>query len=60
MNYFSELRAEIPSNYLFGVFQPILPCGVGACGACMIKAKGGSPLVCTQGPAFDLTEVNLK
>ncbi|MBZ0276187.1 MAG: hypothetical protein K8I60_08590, partial [Anaerolineae bacterium] len=34
---FSELRAEIPSNYLFGIFQPVLPCGVGACQACLIS-----------------------
>jgi len=56
---FNEIRADIPKAYLFGVFQPILPCGVGACTACMVKIKGGMALACTQGPAFDLTEMNL-
>ena len=59
-NLFSELRAEIPSNYLFGVFRPPLPCGTGACQACMVRLRGGSlPLACTDGPALDLTEVML-
>ncbi|MCA9912472.1 MAG: hypothetical protein KC496_03960, partial [Anaerolineae bacterium] len=26
-----EMRIEVPKNYIFGVFQPTLPCGVGAC-----------------------------
>lgn len=56
---FSELRAEIPENYLFGVFQPVLPCGVGACTACMLRMKGSMSLVCADGPAIDLTEVVL-
>ena len=56
---FTELRAEIPKSYVFGVFQPILPCGVGACGACMVRTKSGTSFSCTQGPAFDLTEMNL-
>lgn len=58
---FSELRAEIPPNYLFGVFRPLLPCGVGACQACTVRTRGGPatswPMVCTDGPALDLTEV---
>ncbi len=56
---FNQLRNEIPKAYLFGVFQPILPCGVGACGACMIRTKSGTTFACTQGPAFDLTEMHL-
>jgi hypothetical protein len=56
---FAQLRNEIPKAYLFGVFQPILPCGVGACGACMIRTKTGAAASCTQGPAFDLTEMSL-
>jgi hypothetical protein len=59
-NIFSELRAEIPKNYLFGVFQPTQPCGVGACGACMVPFKGSETgLICTDGPAVDLTQVAL-
>lgn len=56
---FRELRAEVPANYLFGVFRPALPCGVGACQACMVRMRGGLPLACTDGPALDLTEVML-
>lgn len=55
---FGELRAEIAQNYLFGVFQLTLPCGAGACSACMVRLKKGETvLTCTQGPAVDLTEV---
>jgi len=58
---FRELRAEIPKMYLFGVFQPIQPCGVGACHACMIPMRGAEPcLICTDGPAVDLTTVKLE
>jgi hypothetical protein len=55
---FAELRAEVPAAYLFGVFRPTLPCGVGACSACMIRLKGNTlAFACTDGPAFDLNEV---
>ncbi|MFO7320422.1 MAG: hypothetical protein DIU68_001700 [Chloroflexota bacterium] len=56
---FRELRAEIPDGYLFGVFRPALPCGVGACSACMVRQKSGVALVCADGPALDLKEVPL-
>lgn len=57
---FSELRAEIPKSYLWGVFQPVQPCGVGACQACMLPLKGQEvALVCADGPAVDLTTVVL-
>jgi hypothetical protein len=35
----TTLRADIPANYLFGVFRPLLPCGVGACSSCMVKLQ---------------------
>lgn len=58
---FSDLRAEIPPNYLFGVFQPPLPCGAAACSACMLPLKQGeTALVCADGPAVDLTTVALR
>jgi hypothetical protein len=56
---FNDLRADIPKNYLFGVFQPILPCGMGACHACMLKMQQGMKLACVEGPSFDLTQVML-
>lgn len=56
---FSEMRAHIDKNYIFGVFRPLQPCGAGACQACMIPMKGFSPrLACMDGPAFDLSLVN--
>lgn len=57
---FAALRADIPANYLFGVFRPLLPCGVGACSACSIKLRGSDTvLMCTEGPAVDLTRLPL-
>ncbi len=56
---FRELRADIPQAYLFGVFRPILPCGIGACSACLIRTKGEHTFACLEGPALDLTQVNL-
>lgn len=57
---FKERRADLPKNYLFGVFQPMLPCGAGACYACVLRMRDGLSLVCTEGPAFDLTQVVLE
>lgn len=54
---FTELRADIPSNYLWAVFHPPLPCGVGACSACMVKTKDGMHLVCSDGAALDMTKL---
>lgn len=66
LSYFSEVmslvrerRVDIPENYIFGVFQNVLPCGVGACYACMLKMKEGTKLQCIDGPAFDLTTLRL-
>jgi len=56
---FEERRAIIPQNYLFGVFTGILPCGIGACHACMLQTRQSWSLVCTDGPAFDLTQLSL-
>lgn len=56
---FKELRAEVQKYYIFGVFRPVLPCGAGACQACMIPVRQGVKLVCLDGPAFDLTQVSL-
>lgn len=56
---FRELRAEIPEGYLFGVFQPPLPCGVGACSACTVRQRGSVALVCADGPALDLKDIPL-
>jgi hypothetical protein len=56
---FSQRRAEVGKNYLFGVFQSVLPCGVGACDACLIRTGEVLKRVCVDGPAFDLSRVKL-
>jgi dihydroorotate dehydrogenase electron transfer subunit len=53
-------RVEIAPGYLTGLFQPPMPCGVGACGACLIRCAGRDRLSCIDGPAFDLTTVTLR
>jgi hypothetical protein len=61
MESFQNMRREVPKNYLFGVFQPTLACGVGACWCCALKIQGmEDKLVCTDGPAFDLATVEFK
>lgn len=55
LQLFRERRAEVGTNYLFGAFQSINLCGVGACDACLIRTLEGNRLACTEGPAFDLT-----
>ncbi|MFN8527965.1 MAG: hypothetical protein U0670_05085 [Anaerolineae bacterium] len=55
---FHEVRADIPKSYLFAVFQPLLPCGVGV-SACMVSTKNGQSLTCVSGPSFDMTELHL-
>ncbi|MEZ4668189.1 MAG: hypothetical protein R3E39_09770 [Anaerolineae bacterium] len=57
---FKKLRATIDRSYLFGVMQPALPCGVGACAACLLALREGDICtVCTQGPAIDMTTLKL-
>jgi NAD(P)H-flavin reductase len=55
-----RVRGHLPVNVVYGVFSNFpLPCGTGACGACLVRCKTAVKAVCTQGPAFDLTEVHL-
>jgi len=54
-NLFQQRQADIEANYLFGVFQSVLPCGVGACQACLLHTRDGHWLACTDGPALDLS-----
>ena len=34
-----------------------MPCGIGVCGACAVKARRGWKLTCVDGPVFDLREL---
>lgn len=55
-----RIRHALSENWLYGVFQPPMPCGVGACQACLVRLQGGEEVpACTEGMAFDLTRVNL-
>jgi len=54
-----DRHSDIPANYIFGVIQRDLPCGVGACHACALNLRGKQKLLCIDGPAFDLTELRL-
>lgn len=54
-----QVRMEVPAQYVFGLFQPPLPCGVGACQACLIRRSGEEVPACTEGMAFDLTTLHL-
>ena len=55
MRLMRERRYDVPANYVFGVSQRPLPCGVGACHACALQLRGALKLCCQDGPAFDLT-----
>ena len=59
MRLMRERHSDIPANYVFGVVQRDLPCGVGACQACLLHLRGAYKLQCIDGPAFDLTELRL-
>lgn len=59
MRVMRERRNDLPANYVFGVLQRPLPCGVGACHACMLNLRGARKLQCVDGPAFDLTTLRL-
>jgi hypothetical protein len=48
------LRADIPDQFAYAyVLQP-LPCGTGACQACMVRTRSGVVTTCTDGACLDL------
>src|SRR5258708_30924206 len=49
-----EMRVQVPSDYVFGLLQPPMPCGVGACQACVVRVGRDEVPPCLDGPAFDL------
>ena len=56
----TRARVEAAPGYVSGLFQPSLPCGVGACGACAIACQRREVLACVDGPALDLLNVTLR
>lgn len=59
MKLMESRRNDMPKQYVWGIFQPALPCGIGACTACALRVKSGLKFVCVDGPSFDLTTVKL-
>lgn len=53
------MRTEMPDNFLIGLFQSLIPCGIGACDACLLRVDGKYQHACTSGPGFDLMQVKL-
>ncbi|MCS6870557.1 MAG: hypothetical protein NZ571_03785 [Anaerolineae bacterium] len=55
-----RIRHAMSADLLYGIFQPPMPCGVGACQACLVRLHNGEEVpACVDGIAFDLTRVNL-
>ncbi len=59
MRLMRERHNNIPANYIFAVMQRDMPCGVGACQACLLNLRGAPKLQCLDGPAFDLIDLQL-
>jgi hypothetical protein len=53
-----RIRRALPQAFLHGIYTLPLPCGTGACLACLVRRKGADHLACIQGPAFNLAEMN--
>ncbi|MCC7448552.1 MAG: hypothetical protein IT324_14115 [Anaerolineae bacterium] len=49
-----DIRVEVPTGHVYGLFQPPMPCGIGACQACLIRSGSQEVAACLEGPAFDL------
>ncbi|MFP4323116.1 MAG: hypothetical protein ACLFTK_11740 [Anaerolineales bacterium] len=47
----------LPAGFLFMVANWPMPCGVGACTACMLRTTSGLKTLCTDGPALDMTDM---
>lgn len=51
----SKLRPALPEGFLQGILDMPMPCGTGACAACMVRTSNGTLPACVDGPAFDVT-----
>ncbi|NDJ86101.1 MAG: hypothetical protein GYB66_09465 [Chloroflexi bacterium] len=52
-----DARQALPDRFLSGIFDLTIPCGTGACQACMVRTRQNDGLVCLSGPAFDLAKL---
>lgn len=54
------VRLELTPGFAFGFFHGPMPCGVGACQACLVTLSDGADVpACVDGPMFDLGLVKL-
>ncbi len=53
-----KIRVEVPDGYVYGLLQPPMPCGVGACLACLVRCGRDEIAACIDGPAFDLLSLS--
>ncbi len=55
-----KVRLQVDSGFLSGLMAGVpLGCGVGACRSCVLTTETGPKLACTDGPVFDLMEIDL-
>ena len=52
-----EVRVSPRGGFAQALVVPPMPCGVGACQGCAVRVAGGIKLACTDGPVFDLLEL---
>lgn len=55
----TEARFAVTSGFAQAVAPVALPCGVGACMACLVDSGRGRHRACVRGPVFDLGELAL-
>ena len=53
-------RHALPAEFLYGIYDLPLPCGTGACMACLVRYKHDHRAACVDGAAFDLAQVRLR
>lgn len=54
-----RLRIQVPEGFALGYFLPPMPCGVGACGACLVRGRRRDYRACVDGPVLDLSKLSL-
>ena len=53
-----EMRVAPPPGFAQALVAPAMACGVGACRGCAVATTRGVQLACTDGPVFDLLELD--
>ena len=55
--HYQASERMLPRDFIYGIIDLPIPCGTGACMACMVRTRNGNKLACLDGSAFDLTQV---